>query len=151
MRNNSTQLEENLTWANIFVNSNYSIYTKSIIPEYSKHNIILVINENAKIDYLPFKEKIKKVFYIKNNAYENSYNTINIIKEYIETNNIKDHLFLFCAGPFGNLLTHQLWTFSKENQYLDIGSTLDPLMLLGGTRGYLIGSNTINKKCEWYA
>ena len=50
---------------------------------------------------------------------------INEIKNKIEEEDIKDSLFLFCAGPLGNVLSHQLWDFNKNNTYLDIGSTLN--------------------------
>ena len=38
---------------------------------------------------------------------------------------------------------------SLNNTYLDIGSTLDNMMNLGATRGYLRGADTLNKICIW--
>ena len=58
--------------------------------------------------------------------------------ENIDTN-IKDSLFLFCAGPFGNILAHQLFESNPNNIYMDIGSTLNPwLQSEGFKRDYYI-------------
>ena len=73
------------------------------------------------------------------------------MKEFITTEQIKDHLFLFCAGPFGNILSHQLFEFNADNTYIDIGSTLNHFLLgeAGKNRGYLRNEPTINKICVW--
>lgn len=143
----SEQNEDNLTWANIFVNSNYPFYVNNFIKEYSNHDVVLVVNNKADINRLPFK--IKKDFRIGTDAWKQNLYLVDEIKDYIEDNRISNHLFLFCAGPFGNILAHQLHNFNKNNTYLDIGSTLDPFLNLGGTRGYHIGAPTINKVCTW--
>jgi hypothetical protein len=57
-------------------------------------------------------------------------------------------LFLFCAGPLGNMLAYRMWEKNKNNTYMDIGSTLNT-WLVGSNRGYLIGAPTINKICTW--
>jgi len=141
--------ENNLTFANVFVNSNFKYYVEYMIPEYNNHDIIIVCNENSNIDNLPFKHKIVKDFRIGIKAWVNNYNLIEEIKQYISDNNIKNHLFLFCAGPFGNLLAHQLFDFNKENLYIDIGSTLNPWLNTGNWRGYYSGAPTKNKICIW--
>ena len=69
----------------------------------------------------------------------------------MDSEKIRDHLFLFCAGPFGNILTHQLFDYNKENTYIDIGSTLNYFLLgeAGKNRGYLRKESSINKVCVW--
>ncbi|MBZ8178490.1 glycosyltransferase family 4 protein [Oscillatoria salina] len=141
--------ESYLTWANIFVNSNYSYYLTSIVPLYQEYEVILVCNQQANLEKLPFS--VKKDFRCGLNAWKENRNLITEIKNYIDENEIKNHLFLFCCGPLGNILTHQLFLHSQENTYLDIGSTLDPLLFgeKGYTRGYLQGSANITKECRW--
>ena len=79
-------------------------------------------------------------------AWVNNYDLI----EEIKNSNESDKLFLFACGPFGNILTHKLFEFNKENIYLDCGSALDPLMGLGKTRGYHSQNyHTRNKVCVW--
>jgi len=149
IKNFVNQDEEHLTWGNIFVNSNYSLYKERMIPLFSNYDIVLVVNENAIISNLPFFSKIKKTFKIGKNAAINNYNIVSEMKSYINNNDIKNTLFLFCAGPFSNVLIYECYKESPNNTYLDIGSTLDNIMCLGTTRGYLRGAQTLNKTCIW--
>lgn len=148
MLDKSRSMHGNITWANIFVNDNYEFYKENFIPEYRNHEVIMICNENASIDNLPFE--VKRDFRCKNTAWENGgYELIEEIKDYIDKDKIQNHLFLFCAGPFGNVLAHQLHTFEQCNKYLDIGSTLDLYLFDKATRGYLQGASTAGKVCTW--
>ena len=144
MRNNVGVPPERLTWANIFVNSNYKFFVDNFIPEFKNHDVILVASENGNISNLSFdvEEHIK----ITNYAFVDNFNLLEILpkKDY------KDKLFLFCAGPLGNMLAAKMWKENKKNIYLDIGSTLNKLLLGGdGNRGYLRNHSTIGKTCIW--
>tara|TARA_Y100001938_G_C8071276_1_gene423231 strand:- start:263 stop:994 length:732 start_codon:yes stop_codon:yes gene_type:complete len=147
MREHSKQNDEGLTWANIFVNANYSNYQKHMIPLYQKSDVVLVCNEHADISQLPFE--VKKDFRVSPRGWIKDYPIVKEVKKYLKRNRLKEHIFLFCAGPLGNILAHQLMKTSNKNVYLDIGSTLDSYMGLGRTRGYLSGSTTLSKKCIW--
>lgn len=125
---------KNVTWANLFVNGNYEYFLENFIPEFQKKKVLIVCNEKADISRLPFN--IDKKFSIGTNAYKNNHSLIRDIKSYIIENKIKNAIFILCAGPLGNILAHQLFDSDKNNTYLDCGSTLDPLMSLGKTRGY---------------
>jgi len=139
----SKQDEDHLTFANIFVNGNYKFFKENFIPEFAKHKIHLVANESSKIDNLPFE--VEKFYPIGFSAWVNNHDLIEqIIKEDHE-----DKLFLFCCGPFGNILAHRLWEANKKNIYMDIGSTLNPwLESEGFRRGYFSGSDQ-EKVCVW--
>jgi len=51
-------------------------------------------------------------------------------------------IFLFCCGPFGNILCHRLTEANENNTYLDIGSTLNPFLQSAGfERDYYMGNN----------
>lgn len=140
----SEQDEDHLTFANIFVNSNYEFYKNNFIPEYSKRLIHLVANKNAKIENLPFK--VEKFYPVENTAWKHNYNLIDEIKGQI----LNDKLFLFACGPLGNLLAHQLWENNKNNTYMDIGSTLNPwLQSEGFKRDYYIGNAYSRQTCVW--
>jgi hypothetical protein len=144
MKEASGQDETNLTFANIFVNSNYSFYKDNFIGEYANWKINLIANEKADLSKLPFK--VERFFPIKINAWVENLNLINELKSL----NTNGELYLFCAGPFGNILAHQLWNNNKTNTYMDIGSTLNPwLGFEGFKRGYLHGSSDLNKVCVW--
>lgn len=139
MRKESKQ--DLLTWANIFVNSNYPYFQDNFIPEFSNHNIVLFAREDARIKDLPFQvEHIP----ITSEAFIDNFNMVEDfpIQEY------KNKLFLFCAGPLGNILSAKFWEINKTNTYLDIGSTLNGY-LTETNRGYLKGGNTALKTCIW--
>lgn len=140
MKQLSGQDEPHLTWADIWVNSNYKYYTENIIPLFNNKNVILFYNENGKIENLPFKPYM--TFPVKHNAWEYNWNIIEEAKFFITTQDIKNMIFLFCCGPFGNILCHQLTKHEPQNIYLDIGSTLNPyLQSAGFDRDYYMGDN----------
>ena len=120
-----------------------------MVSIYSEYKVILVSNSLSNVDKLPFE--INKHFKIGKNAWVDDYSLIDVIKKYIDDNNISDHLFLFCAGPFGNLLSHQLFSHNKNNIYIDIGSTLNHLLVDKQRiwRGYLKGGDDSKKICVW--
>ena len=122
MKENSKQDLSNLTFANVFVNSNHEFYLDNMVPLYPMYDVVLVSNSDSNLDKLPFN--VKKHFKIGKNAWISNTDLILKIKNFMDSEKIRDHLFLFCAGPFGNILTHQLFDYNKENTYIDIGSTL---------------------------
>jgi len=150
MKDRSGQSAHNLTWANIFVNGNYQYYMDNIAPLFKEYEVYLVSNDRSNLDSLPFN--IKKHYQIGKNCWVENYDLIKTIKDDIFEEDIQNTLFLFCAGPFGNILAHQLWKYNKKNTYLDIGSTLNPF-LLGeegkNTRGYLRGAESLKQICVW--
>lgn len=145
----SGQNLENLTWANLFVNGNHSYYIEQMVPLYSNYKVVLVSNSSSNLDKLPFE--VKKHFKIGKNAWVEDMKVVDEIKSYIDEKNISNHLFLFCAGPFGNILSHQLFEHNSNNTYIDIGSTLNHLLLgsAGKNRGYLRGEPSASKICVW--
>ena len=143
------QDEEHLTWGNIFVNANYPLYVKNIMPEFNNYNVVMVVNNKAITYDLPFRDKIVQTFTVGTNAWMADYELVGKMKRYIEDHKIENHLFLFCAGPFSNILIMECFKSSPNNTYLDAGSTLDSMMNLGATRGYLYGADTLNKICIW--
>ncbi len=138
---------ENLTFSNLLINSNYSRFVEEIVPLFSNKEIIYIVNENANTDNLPFK--IKKKFIIGSNCMVENYDTADKVKEYIQENNIKNHIILCSAASLSNFIIYKCFKENNNNTFLDIGSCLNPLLNLEGwkyTRGYLtsywLGSNS---------
>lgn len=130
--------EENLTFANLLINANYSKFIDEIVPILTKRDIIYVVNKLADISRLPFE--IKKTFRIGTNCMINDYDVANEVKTYIATNNIKDHIILCSAASLSNFIIYESFKDNPHNSFLDIGSCLNPLLDLQGwphTRGYL--------------
>jgi hypothetical protein len=143
-KQHSGQTEQQLTWATLFVNSNYSYYRDHVIQLFADYRVFLVCNRSASLESLPFP--VVRDFRIENNAWQTNFNLANQIAERISRENIEGALFLFCAGPFANILTHKLHERSKKNTYLDVGSTLSR----GFTRRYLRGEkHFLQETCIW--
>lgn len=142
----SQQREENLTYANIFVNSNYLYFVEKFIPEFNKkNNIHLIANKVTDPNNLPFK--IENFYPVEYNAWIYNYDLIEKIKE----QNLNNKIFLFSAGSFSKIACYELWKNNKNNIYIDVGSTLDPWTKANRLYGkyYTPGSPDIKKICHW--
>ena len=145
----SEQDHDHLTWANLWVNSNYRHFLNYIMPQFNNRDIILYCNSNAKIDQLPFKPSV--VYPINNNAWDLNWHLIEDTKNMIQSKGLNNTIFLFCCGPFGNILCKELTEFNDQNTYLDIGSTLNPFLGTAGfDREYYMGDNMFSRlTCSW--
>ena len=130
---------ENLSFSNVMINGNYSRFINEMLPLFTQRDIVLVANENSKLDKLPFD--VKKFFSIGTNCMVNDFDLPEKISEWIKENNISNHLFLFSAASLSNFLCYDLFKNHDNNQYMDIGSSLGPLLQLEGwksSRTYLL-------------
>lgn len=145
----SGQDEYHLTWANLWVNSNYSYYINNILPLYSTRNVILYCNKRGKINNLPFTPYM--VIPVENNAWEHNWDLVETSKKIIDILPEKNMLFLFCCGPFGNILAYELTKYNSDHTYIDIGSTLNPFLQSEEfKRHYYLGNNMYsNLICTW--
>jgi len=145
--------DEHLTWANLFVNSNYPLFLGHVVPLLSDKEVIFVCNEKSTFDKLPFP--IKRDFRIGQNAMINNINLVEKVSEWIEESDIKNHVFLFSASTLSNILIYELYKKYPENTYIDVGTTLHPMMDMPIQRNYLkgywlnSGNTEIKKYCTW--
>ena len=131
---------ENLTFANLLINANYSRFIEELIPLIANRKILYVVNEMADTSKLPFD--IEETFLIGANCPINNYDTTDKVKEYIEKTNSRDAIVLCSAATLSNYIIYEAFKVNPNNTYLDIGSCLNPLLGLEGwkyTRGYLTG------------
>lgn len=135
-----------ITWANIFVNSNYSYFKSNIIPKFSSYDKVIFVGK-GETDNLPFE--VYKQFKTTMNSHINDHHLIEEISSFIEQESIENCLFVIAAGPFANVLCYKLYEKYGNNTYIDVGSTLDPMQGLGVTRNYLANGRLINKVCIW--
>lgn len=148
--------DSDLTWANLWNNGNYEPFLDEIMPIFNDKKIVMVINESANLIKLPFS--VEKDFRVGTNCFINDYGLIEEIKQYIIDNQIENRIFLISAASLSNLLVHQLFEFNNKNTYVDIGSTINPIVEMEGWKGsrsYLrehwLGEpkNALNKICIW--
>lgn len=148
--------DETLTWSNLFINSNYQRYINEIFPIFSQKKIIIIVNKSAKIEKLKFN--IIKDFRVGTNCFINDYNIISEIDDFISKNKISNHIFLISAASLSNLIIHQLYSKHSNNTFIDIGSTLNPIMEMEGWKGsrdylkeFWLGQRKkyLNTNCQW--
>jgi len=144
--------DESLTWANLFVNSNYPVFIEEILPVLQTYDTVMICHQDAELDKLEFVTKDFRVGY---NAMINDYDKIQDIKNWIDDNQVEGHLFLFSASTFSNLAIYELYKHSPKNTYLDIGTCLTPFMNMPTERSYLqeywFGKygNDLKRNCIW--
>lgn len=144
--------DDSLTWANLWVNSNYPDFISSILPMFYNKKCIFIGHESADITKFPFFIKDFRVGY---NAFVNDYNVITNISNWIEENNIENHMFLFSASSFTNLAIYELFKNYNNNTYIDIGTCLTPMMSMPTERDYLQGfwnyrrTTSLELNCVW--
>lgn len=141
----SKQPQSSLTWANLFVNSNYKHFITEILPLFKLKKIVLISHKNAILDKLPFK--VQTHIKVGANAWINDYSKVEELKKLAKKSS--DTIFLFAAGTFSNLAIKECHELNTNNTFLDIGSTLDVILNLGHTRRYLKNGTTLNKTCIW--
>ena len=128
----------NLTFANLLINANYSRFVEELTPLFKDRKVLYVVNENANVSKLPFA--VEKSFIIGSNCMINDYGMVEEVKDYINQNNVHNAIVLCSAASLSNYIIHEGFKDNQNNTFLDIGSCLNPLLDLEGwkyTRGYL--------------
>jgi hypothetical protein len=137
-----------VTWANVFVNSNYRLFLEYILPSINAWpgKVHLIATENGIGKPLPLK--VNTYIPVDREAWKSPSldKVLRHSTQLAESEN--GQLFLFCAGPLGNILAYKLHKINPANTYLDIGSTLNT-WLIGNNRGYLQGTEDLKKTCVW--
>lgn len=148
LKQQSGQDEAQLTWANIFVNANYARFRSDTVRAMATRRVALVCHQRAQPEGLPFA--VEQSFRVGANAWSADYpRLLDELLHYIESQQIRDQLFLFCAGVLSNILIYELHRRHPHNTYLDIGSVFDVELGLGKTRKYLKKGKTLKKTCVW--
>lgn len=137
--------DNQITYANLFVNSNYKNFIKWI-ETLKEVNLISNINATNRLQSFPFS--IKEYIPISNdcvNYYENNHEELSnkMCKLSSETEN---EIFLISAGPLSEIIINILWTHNPNNKYIDVGSALDYYIHNKYTRPYMVNNTIYSKK-----
>lgn len=137
--------EERLTWANIFVNSNFIPFRSEVVSTFSQYKIILVSpGDPAR---LPFK--VDTHISIGADAWTKNADVYDKLVDKLSQNGDEHYLVLLCAGPFANILCYKLFKEFPTNTIIDTGSVFNIELGLGPNRGYLQGGQDLYKTCIW--
>ena len=127
-------LDENITFADLLINSNYKFFREKILPLISKYeHVYLIANFRAKPIHILKKSKHIK---IPDNFFEN-YKEIRdeVIQKllYIPTGS----LILSSASSLSNIVGHRIFQIRKDITFLDVGTSINDLLSLDKiTRSY---------------
>jgi hypothetical protein len=132
---------DHITYANIFVNSNYKKTLLLLDDIFKQEKVVLVVNEEiprikgAKLDALakevyPIPDGVAAKWEANEEAMEAQ--AVNLAKKYTNT------LFIFAAGPLAKALITIMFNANPRNRYVDFGSSTDQLLKERVTRGAYI-------------
>ena len=111
---------DQLTYANIFCNSNWQTFTE-FLRTYEK-GFYLITNGTNECEF-PIKERLYIDKYLVNNWDSVWESETNHILEYVKGKT--DELICFAAGPLSKVWIPKCMEINPANTYLDIGSALD--------------------------
>ena len=128
-----------ITLSNIFVNGTYQNFCCQMLPELTKRKLVVICNHKAKALECSIELDSEPLYiYIPKNCGEfwerASSKWIQSLSNLAAK--LENHIFLFAAGPISSSTIPLLWSTSKTNTYIDIGSALDPLFYGRYTRPY---------------
>jgi hypothetical protein len=134
-----------LTWANIFVNGNYNYFKNNFVETLKTKKVNLIAPGNH--SNLSFATGHN--FNVGPNAWVEQADLRNILATLIKEKKITNQIFIFCAGPFANILCQQLFSLYPQNTYIDVGSVFNIELGIGANRNYLKGKKNLSKICQW--
>lgn len=137
LRERINQPEENITFADIWVNGNYPKFKQFLVHELNEP-VVLIASEKVLMRsglpmeckmFLPVPTDVVHVYEDKSDEIDES--LINMAKEHNDT------LFMISAGPLSEAIIHRLYCFNPKNRYIDFGSSLDEFIHGRKTRPYM--------------
>lgn len=126
--------EHNLTFSDLFLNSNYSRYRKEVVPLFGEfENIYVIANYRAKpINFLSKARHIS----LPDNFFATYESVLNDVLEQLEAVE-KGALVLSSGSSLTNIVGHQLFLKRKDITFIDIGTSINDLLSLDSvTRAY---------------
>jgi hypothetical protein len=138
----------NITFANLWINANYQ-KMKKFYTSLNKE-VYLICNEKASKNVFPFT--VAELFPFPNNCvhYWENFGD-DYIKSLLEyTSNVSDKTFFISAGPVSEILIHKMFESNPNNQYLDVGSSIDEYVHGTLTRPYMNPESPYSKEVSYF-
>lgn len=129
-----------ITFSDIWVNANYNMFNElfwATLNE-TKKEIAIITNPKANIKKLKEFINVKDFIPIKGNCVQYWEKNKDYLKALIDlkASLSEKEIFLVAAGPLANIIIYEMWGINRNNIYLDIGSTLDPIIFNRLSRNY---------------
>lgn len=139
---------KNITFANLWINSNY----QKMFEFYKnlKKEVFLICNYRAKKENYPFK--VLEIFPFPDDCinYWNDYGQ-EYVKELLEyITQVENKTFFVSAGPISEILIHKMFCANPNNQYIDVGSSIDEFTYGFKTRPYMDPNSNYSKEISYF-
>ena len=138
LRDRIHQVEDNITFADLWINGNYPAFQKFIQEELREEIVLIASEDGIGRNLAPLKCK-SYVGIPKDcvNFYEQNRESVDATIDSIASQHT-DTLFLVSAGPLSEAIIHRLYSKNPNNRYIDVGSSLDEIVHGKKTRPYMI-------------
>lgn len=127
----------NQTWANLLVNGNYKYFIEEVFPCIQDKRVMAAVNHQAKVDAFSSCNAFKH-FKIPDNVIQKA---PFIVDEFIDQCSVLEDrtVVLVGASVVAKIMIHKAFSMFPNLTFIDIGTTLNPLLGLGLGRDYLRG------------
>lgn len=139
---------KNITFANLWINANY----QKMFNFYNslKKDVILICNYRAKKENFPFN--VNNIIPFPDDCvtyWEN--NSDNFINELFKNvDGVNNQTFFISAGPISEIIIHKLYENNPDNQYIDVGSSIDEFIHGHKTRPYMYIDTQYSKEISYF-
>ncbi len=138
----------NKTFANLWINANY----QKMFNFYKTldKSVYLICNHRAKKENFPFK--VNEIFPFPDDciSYWNEYGEDYIVELLEYVNQLENQTFFVSAGPVSEILIHQMYKSNPNNQYIDVGSSIDEFTHGRKTRPYMDSNSQYSKEISYF-
>ncbi len=139
---------KNITFVNLWINANYP----KMYNFYHSLNksVYLICNHRAKKENFPFS--VNEIFPFPDDcvSYWNQYGE-EYIAELVEyTSQLQNQTFFVSAGPVSEILIHSMYSANPNNQYIDVGSSIDEFTHGRKTRPYMDPNSNYSKEISYF-
>lgn len=138
----------NITFANLWINSNY----QNMFNFYHSldKNVYVICNHRARKENFPFK--VNEIFPFPDDciAYwlEHGNDYIKELVEYVSQ--LQNQTFFVSAGPVSEILIDEMYIANPNNQYIDVGSSIDEFTHGRKTRPYMDVNSQYSKEISYF-
>lgn len=147
-----------ITYANLFVNSNYGATKKLIdkLVDGKGGDVVIIAHEDGKANSKKFKT-LKQFMSVMCSLiqcqsegpawYENNRDIVMdewraMAAKYTDT------LFLVSCGPLAKVAVSVMWNTNPNNRYVDVGSSIDEVLKGSKTRSYMYDGNPLATRAD---
>jgi hypothetical protein len=125
----------NLTFANLWINANYQ-KMKEFYQTLEKE-VYLICNHRAQPQNFPFK--VVEIFPFPDDciSYFTEFGEDYLLQLLNYTSQVQNKTFFVSAGPVSEILIHRMYKSNPNNQYVDVGSSIDEFVHGRITRPYM--------------